>query len=80
MTMLSVETNPDQLYVLLLLDGHSYGRIGMSMSHGPEKQRLYEVRDINEATAQLRYQWKRWMKHGVLVPVEVSRKVTIIPG
>ena len=38
------------------------------------------VEDINQATARSRGEWRTWMKYGVLVPVEVSRKVTIIPG
>ena len=68
------------LFVMLLLDGHSYAYLYTPLSHGPTRERIRGVEDINQATARSRGEWRTWMKYGVLVPVEVSRKVTIIPG
>lgn len=68
------------LFVLLLLDGHHYGYLSTPMTHGAPKERLSQVDNINNATARSRAEWRKWMKHGQLVPVKVERKVTIIPG
>lgn len=68
------------LFVMLLLDGRNYAYLYTPLTHGASRERIRGVEDINQATARSRGEWRTWMKYGVLVPVEVSRKVTIIPG
>lgn len=68
------------LFVMLLLDGRNYAYLYTPMSHGHPQEKLSEVGDINNATARPRSEWRSWMKYGTLVPVTVSRRVTIIPG
>ena len=78
--MTTQSANHNGLFIMLLLDGRHYARLHTPLSHGAPRERLIETSDINQATARSRGEWRTWMKHGVLVPVEVSRKVTIIPG
>ena len=78
--MTTQSANHNGLFVILLLDGRNYAYLSTPMSHGTPRERISGVEDINQATARPRSEWRTWMKYGVLVPVEVSRKVTIIPG
>lgn len=72
-------THSADLYVMLLLDGSSYAYLSTPMSHGAPRERLSPVQNINEATARPWATWRPFMKCGVLVPVKVERKVTILP-
>lgn len=74
---------PDEhygMFVMLLLDGHSYAYLSTPMSHGAPREKLSRVEDINQASARSRAEWRRWLEYGVLIPVKVERKVTVIPG
>lgn len=68
------------LFVMLLLDGRRYAYVCTPLSHGPLRERLTEVDDINQDTARSRAAWRPFMHHGVPVPVTVERKVTILPS
>ena len=50
------------LFVMLLVDGHSYAYLSTPMSHGPLRERLSPVSDINQATARPRAAWRPFMK------------------
>lgn len=78
--MTTQSANHIGLFVMLLLDGHSYAHLYTPLSHGPAREKINPVADINLATARPRAEWRPWLKHGVLVPVKVERKVTILPG
>lgn len=67
------------LFIMILSDGQ-FAQIAVSNTHGGTKERIVPTPDINTATAGGRGHWRQWMKYGVLVPVIVERKVTIIPG
>ena len=67
------------LFVMLLVDGRSYAYLSTPLSHGLLRERLSPVDDINQATARPWAAWRPFLKYGVLVPVKVERKVTIIP-
>ena len=72
----SVEHN---LFIMILSDGQ-FAQIAVSNTHGGTKERIVPTPDINAASAGGQDHWRRWLKYGVLVPVTVERKVTIIPG
>lgn len=78
--MTTQSANHNGLFVMLLLDGHSYARLSTPISHRPAREKINPVADINLATARPRAEWLPWLRHGVLVPVKVERKVTILPG
>ena len=65
---------------VLKLRTHDYARLEHYFSEAGSGYWLRTTFDIDKATVLHKEDWEPWLKHGVLVPVKVERKVTILPG